>query len=194
MARKIAFEKDKVIEDALRLFQQKGYEATSIRDLVNHLGVSSSSLYSTFGDKDAIFMLALERHSQIELQGIKQQLTAAAAPRTIIENLFDTLIEQLVHEGFPSGSLTLKAATELSLRKPAVTAFLGRYFDALTALFTAFLNEAAARGELILAQPTGDVARYLLFALFNLNLMIAVYPERAKLEGYKRVVLAVLDS
>ncbi|MCL4269844.1 MAG: TetR/AcrR family transcriptional regulator, partial [Anaerolineales bacterium] len=54
------FDQEAVIEQAMVLFCEKGYSATSIRDLVERLGVSSSSLYGTFGDKDAIFLLALK--------------------------------------------------------------------------------------------------------------------------------------
>lgn len=194
MARTIAFDKEKVIQQTRVLFQENGYEATSIRDLVAHVGVSSSSLYSTFGDKDALFMLALEQHSRLELEMIRQQLEAPAAPRIIIERLFDNLIEQLLTDGMPSDSLTLKAAVELTNHKPEVAAFLGEYFDEMTALFTKFLDQAVETGELEIKQPSADLARYLLFALFNLNLMVKVYPDRARLEGYKQIVLSILDQ
>ena len=189
MARKLAFDKDIVIYQAMTLFQERGYEATSIRDLVAHLGVSSSSLYSTFGDKDELFMLALKRHAELEMEALEGQLSAPAAPQEIIQALFDEFIDQLMQEGFPTGSLTLKAATELSVSKPAVASFLGQYMGEMTALLAAFLDKAAEEGQMTFQQPTADVARYLLFALFNLSLMVTIHPERAKLEGYKKMVL-----
>jgi TetR/AcrR family transcriptional regulator, transcriptional repressor for nem operon len=53
------FDQETAIEQAMAVFCEKGYDATSIRDLAARLGVSSSSLYGTFGDKEDIFLLAL---------------------------------------------------------------------------------------------------------------------------------------
>lgn len=193
MARTKAFDEERVIEQAIDLFRRQGYEATSIRDLVAHLGVSSSSLYATYGDKDAIFMLALERHSQIEQEMFRQQLADRTQPRATIEALFTDLIEQMLDGTLPHGSLTLKAAVELGVSKPKVTDFLRTYLDELVRLFASFLEEAASRGQIHLPEPAADVARYLLFALFNLSFMAKVYPERTRLESYARMALSVLN-
>lgn len=194
MARTKAFDEEQVIQQAMELFRRHGYEATSIRDLVTHLGVSSSSLYSTFGDKDALFMLALERHSQLERARIHRQLADATDPRAAIEALFAQTINWLLSEELPYGSLTLRAAVELGLNKAVIAAFLSAYLDELVALFTGFLEDAVRRGRLTLADPAADVARYLLLALFTLSLLGQMHPERAQLERYACVVLRVLDG
>jgi TetR/AcrR family transcriptional regulator, transcriptional repressor for nem operon len=194
MARFKEFNEEVVIEQAMQLFRQRGYEATSIRDLVACTGVSSSSLYSTFGDKDAIFMLALQRHSQHELAAFRRQLADSVNPQTTVEQLFAGMIEQLLHEEVPYGSLTLKAAVELGVNKPEVASFLREYLDEIGLLLTRFLQEAVATGALHLTGPAPDVARYLLFALFNLSFMVKLYRDRASLESYSRVVLGIFDS
>ena len=60
MARHKEFDTTKAIEKARDLFWLQGYEATSIQDLVDHLGISRSSLYDTFKDKHSLFLLALD--------------------------------------------------------------------------------------------------------------------------------------
>lgn len=194
MARTKAFSEEHVIGQAMELFRRRGYEATSIRDLVAYLGVSSSSLYSTFGDKDALFMLALERYSQLERARIRRQLADSTQARATLEELFSQTIDQLLSEELPFGSLTLRAAVELGLNKPKIAAFLSAYLDELAALFTVFLDQALRRGQVMLVDPAPDVARYLLLALFNLGLLVQMYPDRAQLEAYSRVVLRVLDG
>ena len=59
MARTKTFDKQKVVHQALLLFWQQGYEATSIDDLEQHLGLNRSSIYNTFGSKHALFIMAL---------------------------------------------------------------------------------------------------------------------------------------
>ena len=60
MARPKGFETEKVLEKAMHLFRQKGYEATSMQEMVLCTGLSCSSLYNTFGEKHALFLAALE--------------------------------------------------------------------------------------------------------------------------------------
>ena len=63
MARTKAFDEDVVLDRAVELFWDQGYEATSISDLEEHLGVGRQSLYNTFGDKRELFVQALQRYA-----------------------------------------------------------------------------------------------------------------------------------
>ena len=60
MARPRGFDEDKVIRKAMAIFWKKGYEATSIRDLEDTTGLSRISIYNTFGDKEGLFLKALD--------------------------------------------------------------------------------------------------------------------------------------
>ena len=56
------FDEDDVLDRVVRQFWQHGYEATSLTDLVIATGVQKGSLYKAFGDKHALFMMALDRY------------------------------------------------------------------------------------------------------------------------------------
>lgn len=188
------FDQETVIEQAMTLFCEKGYAATSVRDLVAHLGVSSSSLYATFGDKDAIFLLALKRHSRIEREMLRDVLSQPTDnPKVLLLQMFEGLIDSLLANELPGGSLTLKASVELENRKPEVNAILAEHTADAAALFTEFLEKAAQAGTITLRQPAGDVAHYILFNFFNLNFLAKVNLDRACLKNYVRLVLSVLN-
>lgn len=188
------FDRNDVIARAMELFCEKGYAATSVRDLVAHLGVSSSSLYGSFGDKDAIFLLALRRHSQMEREMLRQVLSRPTGePRALLAQMFQALIDSLLANELPGGSLTLKASVELENRKPDVNAIIAEHTEEAAALFTTFLEKAAQAGQIRLRQPAGDVAHYILFNFYNLNFLAKVNLERTCLENYVRLVLSVLD-
>ena len=188
------FDQEVIIEQAMELFCQKGYAATSIRDLVTHLGVSSSSLYGTFGDKDAIFVLALKHHSYIEREMLRQVLNQPnSEPKAILAQMFQSLIDSLLSNELPGGSLTLKASVELENRKPGVTAVIAEHTKETAAMFTEFLVKAAQAGKISLRQPAQDVAHYILFNFFNLNFLSKVNLDRNCLENYVRLVLSVLE-
>jgi len=194
MSRNKEFNQDVAIQKAMELFCQKGYAATSIRDLVTHLGVSSSSLYATFGDKDAIFLLALKRHSRKEREMLRQVLSLPTSePKAILSKMFNSLIDSLLAKELPGGSLTLKASVELENRKPEVTAVIAEHTEDTAAMFAEFLEKAAQAGKVTLRQPAIQVADYFLFNFFNLNFLAKVNLNRACLENYVRLVLSVLD-
>src|ERR687891_713494 len=62
MARGKEFDPDVALERAMDLFWRQGYEATSISDLVTHLGIAKASLYATFGGKHDLYVAALDRY------------------------------------------------------------------------------------------------------------------------------------
>ncbi len=192
--RNIAFNQDEIIDQAMILFCEKGYASTSMRDLMAHLGLSSSSLYNTFGDKDAIFLLALKRNSLNDRAMLREVLSQPTnEPKVILLGMFYSLIESLLANKLPGGSLTLRAAVELENQKPEVIAVLIDHTDEATTLFTEFLERAVQNGQITLRQPAREVARYILFNFFNLNFLAKAKLDRACLENYVTLALSVLD-
>lgn len=82
MARPIEFDRDKARDRALLLFWTKGYQATSLQDLLDALGISRSSLYAAYGDKRALFVdcldLFAERTRQVLLKAGQERPTLDA--------------------------------------------------------------------------------------------------------------------
>ena len=65
MGRTKQFDHRTALDQAMELFWARGYHATSIQDLVDHLGVNRQSLYDTFGGKDELFKAVLERSASV---------------------------------------------------------------------------------------------------------------------------------
>lgn len=194
MSRAKEFDQEIAIEKAMELFCQKGYAATSVRDLVAHLGVSSSSLYDTFGDKDAIFLQALKRHSNKERAMLRQALGQPGGdPKVVLAQMFGALIDNLLANELPGGSLTLKAAVELENQKPEVHALIAEHAEDAGEMFAEFLKKGAASGKISLRRPARETADFILFNIFNLNFLAKVNLERTCLENYVSQVLSILD-
>lgn len=193
MARPKEFDEHEVIAKALELFQRQGYDATSVRDLQEQTGLSSSSLYAAFGGKEQLFLRALEAHAAVERQTFLEQLRAPGGLRRNVKAVFDQLIELLL-EPENNSSLTLRAAVELTTSMPSVFGFLSAYIQELTDMFAELLQEAERRGELKLRFPAPDLAQYLLFNAFSLGVVARVGRSREQLERYAQIALAVLED
>lgn len=74
MARKIEFDRDHALQQSMLLFWEKGYENTSMQDLVSTLEINRFSIYNTFGDKKALFQMTLEHYRTHVFEQLNQPL------------------------------------------------------------------------------------------------------------------------
>jgi TetR/AcrR family transcriptional repressor of nem operon len=192
MARQKTFDEDDVLADAMSLFWKCGYEATSIRDLTGHLGISNSSLYATFGDKHEVFLAALARYREIEFEHVRETLRSAESVRDALGQIFSELISNLLADENRRGSFTLNAAVELGGRDPAVTAQLQAHFDDITLLLASHLADGQTKGEITLAHKPADMAQFVLNSLFSLAGVAKVNPNRTYMETIARLTLAII--
>ncbi|CAM5304009.1 hypothetical protein SVIOM74S_00836 [Streptomyces violarus] len=88
MARTKEFDPDAALQSALELFWRRGYEATSMSDLVEHLGIGRASIYATFGSKHELYLKALDRYAETRdpslLAELSQPGPALPAVRAVV--------------------------------------------------------------------------------------------------------------
>lgn len=80
MARAMIHNRQDSLERALHLFWQKGFHATSLKDLEKALDMRPGSIYATFGSKDGLFQESLERYASLGLANLERTLYAHESP------------------------------------------------------------------------------------------------------------------
>lgn len=183
---------DDALERAMNLFWERGYEATSMSDLVEHLGISRQSLYDTFGDKHAIYTAALERFRAGECSAVRTLLTSDEPIRGVLRRLFEKLIDQDLSGTCARGCMLVNAAVELSSSDQAVGKILCDNARALEALFTARLQKAQDRGEIGAHHDPVALGRFFMTVISGLRVASKTTRDRRALEDVARVALAVL--
>src|SRR5262249_1274392 len=83
MARPKSFDEDAVLDQAVQLFWERGYDGHSVADLEAHVGVGRQSLYNSFGDKQALFLKALDRYERNAGAAIEQLAVSDAGLEAI---------------------------------------------------------------------------------------------------------------
>jgi TetR/AcrR family transcriptional repressor of nem operon len=114
MARPREFDEDRVIEAITCVFWEKGYEATSMQDLVQASGLLKGSLYGAFGDKKTLYMRALAHYDKTHIQSAVDMLCGNASLEQKINNLFDAVIEGVEKGVFAGGCLLCNASMEMA--------------------------------------------------------------------------------
>ena len=112
MARPREFDETMVIENLMNVFWDKGYEATTMQDLVKASGLLKGSLYGAFGDKQALYMTALKHYNRTRIQACIDILNGEGGARQKVARLFDNVIESTKRGLFAGGCLLCNASLE----------------------------------------------------------------------------------
>lgn len=174
MARQREFDKTEVIGRAMLLFWERGYEATSMRDLLDAMGISSSSLYTVFGDKRKVFLTVLEQFCELELARIAQMAQDALTPEQFIERLFGSVDEAVQAKGHTQGSLAFNAMVEFGTRDPDVTRLLLNHYFGIAQIVAQVLQQRSAITD---QQDAYDLAYTILSTLHGVATLKGVKPD-----------------
>jgi len=112
MGRKKNFIEEEILDKAIVLFQQKGYNATSPEELVKYLGISRSSLYATFGDKRGLLIKSLQYYVKLTADSVNKVTENNNDPIRGIEEIFNIAIEGCYHPGMPNGCFLVNSIIE----------------------------------------------------------------------------------
>jgi len=193
MARQKTFDEEALLARAMELFWQKGYEATSVRDLNDHLQIHSSSLYNTYGGKRDLYLAALAAYRRVEYEETEARLAEPLPAQETLARLFADLVDGLLADDSRRGSFTLNAAVEMAARDAAVARQLEEHFADITRLLASFLAAAQERGELSDAHAPVELAWFLLLNLYSLAALVKVGASREQLDRIIRITLSVVD-
>jgi TetR/AcrR family transcriptional repressor of nem operon len=174
------FDTDEVLDRVIDVFWTKGYEATSVADLAEVSGLNKSSIYNTFGSKEQLFRLAIDRY----VDG--REAIFHALLRDGSSGLGDVLhMLKLARREADAplgwrGCMAVNTTTELGGREAAVTSMSTHFRDDIRISFRAALDRAAAAGE-IDADAVERYAELLLAFMLSLSVFSRGGADRTEL-------------
>jgi TetR/AcrR family transcriptional regulator, transcriptional repressor for nem operon len=193
MARPREFDEGTALEAAIECFWQRGYEATSVRDLADRMGISAPSLYNAYGDKHALFVQALERYLDHSTRARIKRLEDSLPPKQAVRRFIAEIIERSVNDRERRGCFLINSALEVAPHDRELGDLIADRLAEIEAFFYRSIKAAQAEGEVPRERAAKDVARLLLGVLLGIRVLARSKPERALLEGVARPALALLD-
>jgi TetR/AcrR family transcriptional repressor of nem operon len=161
MGRTREFDADEVLDKAVQMFWEKGYEATSMAELEAGLGINKFSIYNTFGNKRALYQAALIRYEEMMTRSFVESLTEGAQGMQAIMQCFDSLEQHLQQPQTHYGCLVMNSGTEMSPRDPEIIATVKSNIGQMGDAFYHALAEAQKNGEISNNANLQDFARFL---------------------------------
>jgi TetR/AcrR family transcriptional repressor of nem operon len=191
MARPREFDVDQALDRAMDLFWRRGYEATSMPDLLRELGIGSGSLYAAFGSKDKLYKLALERYCARNSQALIDQLESASDIRAVLRSVLMEMVEADLAEP-DRGCLVVNTATERA-SDPGSIERVAAAIRAVESAIAGALERAQARGEIAADKNPSQLARLLTTFIQGLRIVGQVRAGREFVEDAVTAALRALD-
>ncbi len=184
------FDKNEVLDRAMRLFWERGYEATSIDDLLKATGINRGSLYGTFGDKRGLFLAAVDRYMEQVGMPLFNDL-GRGDPRDAIKRMFDSIIKRNCDGKSPAGCLITNTAVECQRIGGAVHSRIEREVKAQESAILETLRRAVAMNLLDQKEDPRALARFFLGVAQGLNVVRRAGGEPAMLKSMAKVAMRV---
>jgi TetR/AcrR family transcriptional repressor of nem operon len=192
MARPREFDEIAVLDAAVQCFWAKGFEATSVRELADGMGIAGASLYNSFGDKRALYDRALKHYVANGFLERAVRFESTLAPLAAIEAFFDEIVALSLRDKDRKGCMLVNAAAA-----PHDEDFRTVVADVLVEVERFFLRVVKAGqkdGTIARTQSAVNLARLLLSLLLGVRVLARTRPERALLEGALAPVLALIKG
>lgn len=146
--RPLSFDRDKALEQAMHVFWQRGYEAASIAELTAAMGITAPSLYTAFGDKERLFLEAIERYALGPAGGYPRALEEEPTAQGAIKRLLEEAAEELTRPCHPRGCMVVMAATNCSEASAHIQAALAKRRAAADSGLRCRIEQGIRDGEL----------------------------------------------
>ena len=185
-----AFDRDKALDAAMRLFWQKGFAATSISDLTDAMGIGSPSLYAAYGSKEALYAEALRRFTELGVPLVWAPLEEGPTARQAVEAYLLAVAANFpVTSDKPAGCMvTLSAVGQEGCE--TLGELVASYRREGMRRLEARLSRAVAEGELPPGTDTAALARFFLAVQQGMAIQARDGASRAELES---IALAAVE-
>lgn len=161
MGRPREFDVDEALETAMELFWKKGYEGTSLTDLTEGMGITKPSLYGVFGNKEGLFLKALERYERTKMNFFHKALEEPNA-RDVAEKILRGFADSQTAETGPSGCMGINGALACSEAAAEIQKCLIENRHRGERELGARFERAKSEGDLPPGHEPFDLARYIM--------------------------------
>ncbi|MEW6594636.1 MAG: TetR/AcrR family transcriptional regulator [Thermodesulfobacteriota bacterium] len=193
MARSKQFDEQQALVAAMRLFWAKGYGAASIQDLEAVTGLTRTSLYNAYGNKNSLFKKALGLYIALVQEKFQQIVMEAPTAREAIRGLLEAVIDLHFSKDSPGGCLVVLSVMESNQHDAETMAMAEAMFQAEQRILVEILEKGRERGELDAALPVAATATALAAAASGMVVLAKARIPAARLSEMVQATLRLLD-
>ena len=192
MARTKEFDTGDVLNKAIDLFLDKGYNGCSMQDIVEGLGLSRSSIYETFGDKRQLFLEALKKYHHAGVEAMERDVQAASDVREVLLRVFESILPGNVNCASERGCFMVNSAIELAPHDPDIAAIVQENQRAVEDILCKAIEKGQRAGQVTTSLDARSIARFFQTNFSGIRVTARSGADRKELEDIIEVALSVL--
>lgn len=192
IARPKEFDREIALQKAMAMFWAKGYEGTSVDDLIETMNISRSSLYQSFGNKQDLFLEALQYYMASTNKKRSQVFAAAQSAQEGMAAFLQGVIQFLLDPHHPCGCFFTNTATALGTLDQPVHQAITLGSKKLKADFYYFFCQCQERGDLATAKDPHALASFFVGVVRGISVLARIGQDPAELHAIVKIGLEVL--
>ncbi|MBP9089669.1 TetR/AcrR family transcriptional regulator [bacterium] len=194
MARPREFDVHEAMDAAMSAFWERGYEATSMDDLLNAMGLTKGSLYKAFGDKHNLFLLSLRDYLDRLFEKMKQSVDANSDPVQSLTLLMGLVEGLCCKQTSPRGCFAVNTVVELSQRDEKASEILKRHLVRVEKLLAKLIMSGQKSGDFRADISAEHLAEALFVYIFGMLAQSRGIANQARTKRLSTFALAMLRS
>jgi TetR/AcrR family transcriptional repressor of nem operon len=194
MSRTKQFKEEEILDKAISLFWDKGFNGASAQDLVDNLGISRSSIYDTFSDKRTLFIKALLQYRKKAGDELKEVLADSKDVKETIRAIFQQAVLETLQASENKGCFMVNTTTELAIHDNEIAKIVNDNRNEIQHFFFEAIQRGQKNGTISKDKDALALSRF----IFNSYSGIRVSArssgiDKATLDDIVKVTLSVLD-
>ncbi len=177
------FNREQVLDQATNVFHNKGYNATSMQDLVDVTGLNRSSIYNSFGSKLDIFFECLKLYQELSKEAFSKIIKDSKCPMQAIESIFELYLNEITKDKENKGCLISNCTAEMGNQKQSIATFLSANQDGFIAILEELIKSAQDKGSINTTKTSKDYALYLFSALQGFRMTGILINDKTQLRS-----------
>jgi len=193
MARTKDFDENEVLTKAIQLFWHKGYNATSMQDLVDALGISRSSLYDTYVDKHTLFLKALESYQRAGNAKINEIVNQSTSAKETVIKLMELATNELVGDKQQKGCFMVNAEIEVAPHDQEVSKLVCQNEKQMETAFFQVIKKGQQTGGIKNNEDALVLAKFIFNAVKGMQVTAKSSPDATSFSNIIKLTVSVLD-
>ncbi len=194
MPRTIDFDRHEVLLKAMMLFNEKGYAACSIQNLLDAMALNRGSLYAAFGDKRTLYIEALNLYEQLFIAGFEGFLSTGDSPIRNIHAFFDMAFLSLTEEQLRLGCFFVNTIVEMTDIDQDLVDAAGSKLTRLEVALEKALKRAQEIGELKFDKDPLTISRFLGSTIKGLRVTCKQTQDKELIASIINTALTVIEE
>ena len=186
------FDIDVATRDAMEVFWEKGYHATSLPDLIRGMGLTRGSIYKAYDDKRSIYLAALDIYVEEKLSAFEGDF-AKKDKRAGIREVLRRAARNSARDDGQKGCFVTAAALEMLPNDADVGERVAALYHGLERMFTTAIDEGKRDGSITSRTPSAALAKFLVATVEGICVLGKLGPTERSNMTYINVALSLLD-